>query len=510
MPAFSYQHTMLSFWAGHKKDGGDVTPRASVVGDRNPFEASLQNTATNGHQGATSSGLKSEPTSRKNSAAGTGGHTAPPSLVSHHSHHIHHLPSGLRTPTLQKTFALNPEASSVNATATQALRDPATSAASMLSNPHVRSSSSGFSDAAGGHHVGAANRPQTPVRQASHTLANPYPTGSSPSHSAPGSPKLNPATTIHLPASVMQKTASSTSAASANANRPAVHSSLSQSHIASSKLLPTPAQATTTVSHAAAAAAPAAVSSKSGSTGSVRSNVSNSSSSSLKTASASSTAPTFRSGSTTDVSSSSSAASSSGSQKSATSTNSNNSNSSATSLSEQSSSAAPGSNSAAAPLVQRKHKDGSPSYGLKGKLTVKIMEARNLSATSRTSRPYVVATFEQNEFVSREAINEEEEEVQDAIGQPTSRGQSMTRGAGRSDQGRSGARTPTAERSESQARESRDPDAMETGSMSAYNPVWKHEVTLCVDAHRLPDTVTKGCNTQRCNQRRHTCHSLCI
>ncbi|GAA5863291.1 hypothetical protein JCM3774_000844 [Rhodotorula dairenensis] len=42
----------------------------------------------------------------------------------------------------------------------------------------------------------------------------------------------------------------------------------------------------------------------------------------------------------------------------------------------------------------------------RGKLVVKLIEARNLSAPSRASRPYVVVTFDQNEFVSREPIDD--------------------------------------------------------------------------------------------------------
>lgn len=42
----------------------------------------------------------------------------------------------------------------------------------------------------------------------------------------------------------------------------------------------------------------------------------------------------------------------------------------------------------------------------RGKLAVKLIEARSLSAPSRASRPYVVVTFDQNEFVSREPIDE--------------------------------------------------------------------------------------------------------
>jgi hypothetical protein len=107
-------------------------------------------------------------------------------------------------------------------------------------------------------------------------------------------------------------------------------------------------------------------------------------------------------------------------------------------------------------------------------LTVKIMEARTLCAPSRYSRPYVVATFEQNEFVSREAINEHEE---DATGQPVSPQSSSAMRQGRN--GNNGSAN----------------DDMETATYSAENPVWKHEVALCVDITqtvliKLTDTLS--------------------
>lgn len=60
-----------------------------------------------------------------------------------------------------------------------------------------------------------------------------------------------------------------------------------------------------------------------------------------------------------------------------------------------------------AALARKKDSGSSP----KGKLFVKLIAARHLSAPSAASRPYVVVTFDQNEFVSREPIHEEEEEA---------------------------------------------------------------------------------------------------
>lgn len=47
----------------------------------------------------------------------------------------------------------------------------------------------------------------------------------------------------------------------------------------------------------------------------------------------------------------------------------------------------------------------------RGKLLVKLISARHLSPPSLRARPYVVVSFDQNEFVSREPIHEEGEEV---------------------------------------------------------------------------------------------------
>lgn len=62
----------------------------------------------------------------------------------------------------------------------------------------------------------------------------------------------------------------------------------------------------------------------------------------------------------------------------------------------------------------------SGSSALKGKLTVKLISARHLSAPSPAARPYVVVSFDQNEFVSREPIHEQGEE---ATGVPVAKGE---------------------------------------------------------------------------------------
>ncbi|KAI5480751.1 AGC/Akt protein kinase [Pseudohyphozyma bogoriensis] len=58
--------------------------------------------------------------------------------------------------------------------------------------------------------------------------------------------------------------------------------------------------------------------------------------------------------------------------------------------------------------LARKKENGSAP---KGKLSLKLIEARHLSAPSAASRPYVLVSFDQNEFVSREPIHTEGEEI---------------------------------------------------------------------------------------------------
>jgi len=121
--------------------------------------------------------------------------------------------------------------------------------------------------------------------------------------------------------------------------------------------------------------------------------------------------------------------------------------------------------------ARKRENHGSSS--LKGKLTVKIIEARNLVTPEANIRPYVVATFEQNEFVSREAINEHEE---DAKGEPVSpRTSSHLRSSQRAGASKSNG-AAAAENGASSSHE--NGQAMDTSTASAYSPVWKHEVAL--------------------------------
>ncbi len=46
-----------------------------------------------------------------------------------------------------------------------------------------------------------------------------------------------------------------------------------------------------------------------------------------------------------------------------------------------------------------------PANASKGRIWIRIVEARNLIAPSEASRPYCVVEFEKNDFVTREAVS---------------------------------------------------------------------------------------------------------
>ncbi|KAL7410380.1 kinase-like domain-containing protein [Mrakia frigida] len=139
----------------------------------------------------------------------------------------------------------------------------------------------------------------------------------------------------------------------------------------------------------------------------------------------------------------------------------------------------------------------SPNTHPKGHLTVKLMSARGLNIPSEamaTSRPYVVVTFENNEFVSREPIESHEPTTKGVATYTPSAPPTPSSGilgigsisrafdmAARSRSAammgktkltlpgaKSGATTPKATESRSEW----------LGKPSACDPVWKHEVTF--------------------------------
>ncbi|KAG8787453.1 hypothetical protein FRC15_009156 [Serendipita sp. 397] len=64
-----------------------------------------------------------------------------------------------------------------------------------------------------------------------------------------------------------------------------------------------------------------------------------------------------------------------------------------------------------APPMQATSTTKSSTTAPRGQLHVKLIQARGLAVKSAHSRPYVVVVYEQNEFISREPIHEDEKEV---------------------------------------------------------------------------------------------------
>jgi len=140
----------------------------------------------------------------------------------------------------------------------------------------------------------------------------------------------------------------------------------------------------------------------------------------------------------------------------------------------------------------------SPSSSVKGQLHIKLISARGLNVRSARSRPYVVVLFGQSEFVSREPTSESEKEVKGtpvvlsrntsstalgALGAITKSRPFELAASLRPKQGAvpvtsanstppsSGLLTPGS---------ATDFGAATTLGRSAANPIWKHEVSLCV------------------------------
>lgn len=147
----------------------------------------------------------------------------------------------------------------------------------------------------------------------------------------------------------------------------------------------------------------------------------------------------------------------------------------------------------------------------KGQLSVKIIQAKNLNAPGSDSRPYVVASFDQNDFVSREAIPESEMEVRTLVhggggsssqlhglagGGSTATLQSLgqTTRPTANDGGGGGGAAPIDKGGQQQPGGlSRSLEKLRNGTgagfanradndaasaVSAHNPTWKHEVIL--------------------------------
>lgn len=165
--------------------------------------------------------------------------------------------------------------------------------------------------------------------------------------------------------------------------------------------------------------------------------------------------------------------------------------------------------------LARKRENGSTP---KGRLAVKLISARHLSCPSPASLPYVVVTFDQNEFISREPIHEEGEEATGVAGRKGDGANSPTAAPVPPDQAKLDAAAAAAAEAEASVAMGASPPsglgralaletrrdsvnmvisppppaalalppldtsapAAEPVELSAYNPTWKHEVTLCV------------------------------
>jgi hypothetical protein len=115
---------------------------------------------------------------------------------------------------------------------------------------------------------------------------------------------------------------------------------------------------------------------------------------------------------------------------------------------------------------------GAPAPAPKGKLIVKIAEARGL----RKSRdPYVVAVFQRNELVSKGPLVEEGDDNEEATGSPMMGGIPITRSG--SDSGRPMA-IPMKSRQSSNTSLSEYRDFKGKGRKSMTNPKWDTEAAL--------------------------------
>ena len=167
--------------------------------------------------------------------------------------------------------------------------------------------------------------------------------------------------------------------------------------------------------------------------------------------------------------------------------------------------------------------NGQTSNGSRGQLHVKVLQARNLNIQmipGLTPRPYVVAQFEQNEFISRDPIAETEREVKgvatalaanstlpisrtsssnalSALGAINSKAMAIEAANQRRKNGskESSASSSPSSMSSSRSGSSTTTTATTTGgvfgrsSSNVYHPVWKHEVSLYVLIHFSLHTI---------------------
>ena len=164
------------------------------------------------------------------------------------------------------------------------------------------------------------------------------------------------------------------------------------------------------------------------------------------------------------------------------------------SASSSSTSSANGSTSSSSSTSSTANGVAGPS---RGQIHVKLIQARGLNVRSSRAKPYIVVQFEQNEFVSRDPIEETEKEAKgvatnlsrnsssnalSALGAISDKMNARTNGRGSTSTGSSakGSREHTPSSSVSSSKSGIGPLAagMFGAKIQAHNPVWKHEVSL--------------------------------
>jgi hypothetical protein len=157
-----------------------------------------------------------------------------------------------------------------------------------------------------------------------------------------------------------------------------------------------------------------------------------------------------------------------------------------------------------------------------GQIHVKLLSARGLNVHSARACPYVVAEFENSEFVSRDPVGERGQTLKGAPtpAPPRERKDShaahalgaisfRAKQAAEAAAAKVAAKTAAAGSSPSSAGSSKSGRGSPTGSTgsgstsatslfgssAAHSPTWKHEVVLCVSCHRRSEWMILTCLT---------------
>ncbi|KAL1723631.1 putative serine/threonine protein kinase [Schizophyllum commune] len=145
----------------------------------------------------------------------------------------------------------------------------------------------------------------------------------------------------------------------------------------------------------------------------------------------------------------------------------------------------------------------------KGKIHVKLIQARGLNVPSPNSRPYVVVTYDQSEFVSRDPTDETDKEVRGVptrnangattpVNPPPTSSSSALAALGKVSAAIDKATNGTKSNNTSPVSSlgSGKSDKSLFGRLSAHNPVWKHEVAFDVTSSKSQLTFNVYDRTQ--------------